>query len=186
MGLCLVGGTVLAFIFGFWYAFPVLLIGVFLTIGYFLLGTVQSAAQLVQTQDLEAAENRLALTFFPNLLFSMFKSNYYMIKGSIAMQKKDTKQAEHYLKLADKSGVSSDNEKAVILLQQAGIAFQRQNFTHAKKLLREVKELKVTEDMLKSHIKEFEKALAQSGKLKAAQRQGAYGMKRGKRQPKRR
>ena len=33
VALCLIGGTVLAFQFGFWYAFPFLLVGVFLLVG---------------------------------------------------------------------------------------------------------------------------------------------------------
>jgi len=186
MALTLIGGTILAFAINFWYALPILLIGIVLTIGYLLFGTVQSAAQLVQEQDIEGAEARLNLTASPKLLFSMNRSYYYMIKGSIAAQRKDNKGAEKYLKLADESGVSNDNEKAMILLQKASLSANRGNLIHAKKTLQELKKLNLTESTIKEHVAEFEKAMSQSGRIKAAQRQGAYGMKRGRRQPKRR
>ena len=186
MALTLIGGTILAFTINFWYAFPILLIGLVLTIGYFLFGTVQSAAKMVQENDLQGAEDRLNLIASPKLLFSMNRSYYYMIKGSIAAQRKDSKEAEKYLKLADETGVSNDNERAMIILQKASLAANRGNFNIAKKALKDLKGLTITEETIKGHVAEFEKAMAQSGRIKAAQRQGAYGAKRGKRQPKRR
>ena len=43
----LIGGTALAFTINFWYAFPLILIGLGLFVSYLLLGTVQSAAELM-------------------------------------------------------------------------------------------------------------------------------------------
>ena len=63
------GGIILAFIYGFWYALPFLLIGLGFIVSYILLGTVQSAAQFIQTMDFEGAEKRLDLTPNPNWLY---------------------------------------------------------------------------------------------------------------------
>ena len=45
-------GVVLTMLYGFWYAFPLYLIAVVLLAGYLLVGTVQSASQLMQIQDI--------------------------------------------------------------------------------------------------------------------------------------
>ncbi len=56
MALTLGGGILLAFIFGFWYSFPLILVGIILLVGYILLGTVQSSAMMMQNTDLLGAE----------------------------------------------------------------------------------------------------------------------------------
>ena len=104
----LVGGTVLAFLFGFWYALPVLLIGIILLVGYVLLGTVQSAALLMQKTDFLGAEKRLNMTFKPGWLYSANRAYYYMIKGGIAMQFKRNDEAELLLTKAQETGLPSD------------------------------------------------------------------------------
>ncbi|MBK8042043.1 MAG: hypothetical protein IPK21_04895 [Haliscomenobacter sp.] len=68
IAVSIIGGAVLAFAFGFWYAFPFFLAALTLIVGYILLGTVQSAAQFMQATDLEATEKRLNLTLSPKLL----------------------------------------------------------------------------------------------------------------------
>ncbi len=173
--ICLIGGTILAFIFGFWYAFPVLLIGLILGIGYLLFGTVQSAAEFLQKQDIAGTEKRLALTLSPKLLLSFNRSYYYMIKGTIAAQKKDLATAEKYFDMAQSAGLPGENENAMILVQQASIAASKQNWKKAKTIMRQIKKMKITEPAIKEQIKELERALQQSGRVKAMQRQGAFG-----------
>ena len=56
IALGLIGGIIMSATMGFWYGFPFILIGLGLLISYFLLGTVASAGQLLQTQDFNAAE----------------------------------------------------------------------------------------------------------------------------------
>ena len=89
IGLFLIGGTIAAFTIGFWWAFPFILAGIVLIIGYIMLGTVQSAAMMLQTGDFAGAEQRLALTYFPQWLFQTNKAYYYMLKGTLASQEKD-------------------------------------------------------------------------------------------------
>ena len=183
IALCLVGGIILAFAYGFWYAFPFLLAGVILLAGYILLGTVQSAGQMMQdlntiedeSQRLALAsevENRLALTIKPDWLFTTNRAYYNMIKGTLASLQKDSDAAATYLSKAQDIGLSSDNEKAMIELQMANIAVTKNNWNKAQIHLKKLKGLNVTEPMIKEQIQLFEKGMKNRGAVKAARRQG--------------
>lgn len=165
IALSFVGGTILAFAYGFWYAFPFFLIGLILLVGYLLLGTVQSAAMLMQKADFLGAEKRLGLIFFPRLLYSANRAYFYMIKGTTAMQFKRFDEAETLLNRAQDTGLPSDNERAMVLMQLANIAVSKNNFQGAKSLLRQAKQYKVTEAELKEQMLEFEKALKNQGAM---------------------
>jgi hypothetical protein len=165
----LIGGIVLSFLFGFWYALPFLLIGVALLVGYILLGTVQSAALLMQKMDFEGAEKRLNLTVKPRWLYSANRAYYYMIKGGIAMQTKRYPEAEVLLTKAQETGLPSDNERAMVLLQLANLAVVKNNLTGAQSLMRQAKQQKVTEVQIKEQIAEFDKALKNQGAMKTMQ-----------------
>ena len=84
MAVLTLGGVSMAFVWGFWWSFPFILTGIVLIVGYFLLGTVQSAAMILQTGDMAAAEKRLGLTFFPQWLYTPNRAYFYMLKGTIA------------------------------------------------------------------------------------------------------
>lgn len=170
IALTLVGGIILTFAYGFWYAFPFLLVGIILVVGYVLLGTVQSAAEIMQGGDLEAAEQRLNLTFKPEWLYKTNRAYYYMVKGNLAMQRKDTEEGEKWLKKAQGVDIPTDNEKAMIELQLANVAASRNKWKQAEIHMRNLKDLKVTEPMLKEQVEQFTKAFAQRGQMKAQQR----------------
>jgi len=176
IGLFLGGGILLTIFQGFWYAFPLLLIGLALLAGYIFLGTVQSTAQLVQDQQFEEAEKRLALTIKPNWLYKTNRAFYYMIKGTLAMNRKDHTAAEEWLTKAQSIELPSDNEKAMVLLQLANINVSKNKWIKAKGNFREMKKLKLTVPLMKEQIKMFEKALSQRGQMKHAQ-----GMQGGRR-----
>lgn len=168
IALFLMGGVALIFAFGFWYASLPILIGLILLTGYFLFGTVISAGNLAQTNDVEAAAKRLDLTLFPRLLYSTNKAMYYLMKSSFALQGGNNDEAESMLEKASQIKLNSDNEKAMVEFQFAGIAAKRGNMNKAKLHLKRLKEFKVTEPMLKEQIKEFEKAMGNSGLAKSA------------------
>ncbi len=176
IGLFLGGGILLTIFQGFWYAFPLLLVGLALLAGYIFLGTVQSTAQLVQDQQFEEAEKRLALTIKPEWLYKTNRAFFYMIKGTLAMNRKDHTAAEEWLTKAQSIELPSDNEKAMVLLQLANINVSKNKWTKAKANFQEMKKLKVTEPVMKEQIKMFEKALSQRGQMKHAQ-----GMQGGRR-----
>ncbi|MFT6336454.1 MAG: tetratricopeptide (TPR) repeat protein [Saprospiraceae bacterium] len=168
------GGIILAFTQGFWYAFIFLLIGIGLLASYFLLGTIQSAAEMVQTMDLEGAEKRLNLTYFPNLLLSANKPYYYIIRGTIAMQRNDITAAEGYLTEALELN-PADSEKGMVLLQLANISAQKNKWTSAQNYYRDAKKLNITEPQLKAQVEEFGKALKNRGQAKSGQGMGRKG-----------
>lgn len=177
IGLFLGGGILLAFFQGFWYALPLILVGLGLLASYILLGTVQSTAQLVQEQQLDEAEKRLALTWKPDWLYKTNRAFYYMIKGTLAMGRKDNTAAEKWLTKAQSIELPSDNEKAMVYLQLANIHASKNKWNKAKIIMSDLKKLKVTEPVMKEQIKQFEQAINQRGQMKHMQ--GMRGRKGG-------
>lgn len=177
MAFSLLGGLALTFIkgLGFWYALPLFLVGIVLLIGYFLLGTINSAAMLVQTGKWEEAEKRLSLTFWPKLLYVANRAYFFMLKGTIAMNQKDMDAGEMWLRKAQEVKLPSDNEKAMLELQLANIAASKGKWNQAVLHFKKIKDLKVTEPALRDQVKQFEKALENRGQVKAAQRMGQQG-----------
>jgi hypothetical protein len=163
----IIGGFLLGVLlwpfFGFWYGFPFLLVSVILLIGYLLLGTIMSANTLLSQQRFQEAEDRLKLTFFPNLLLVGYKGVFYMTHGAVALQKKDFNTAENWLKQALGAGLPSDNERGAAMLQLALIAGAKSNRVAAQNYLADIKKLNITEPLLKEQVKEMEKQLKQMG-----------------------
>ena len=171
IALGLLGGIALSAVYGFWYGFPFILIGLGLLLSYIFLGTVQSTAQLVQSQDFDAAEKRLNLTASPKLLYKTNRAFYYIMKGTLAMNRKDNDEAEQWLLKADAIDLPSDNETAMVSLQLANLQASKGKWNAAKIYVAKMKKLKVTEPMLKDQIKQFEKAFTNRGQAKHMQGQ---------------
>lgn len=177
------GGVILGFTWGWGYASLFLIAGLVLLAGYIFLGTVASAAKLMQAQDFEGTEKRLNWTLKPEWLYATNRAMFYMMKGTIAMQRKDNKEAEAYLKKAENIEVPTDNERAMIQLQLANIAAQKGSWNQVKLHVKNLKELSVSEPMIKEQIKQLEMAIKNKGQIKAAQRMGMGGQKGGFRNP---
>lgn len=175
IALFLSGGVALAVFVGFWYSFPVLLIGIILLVIYVLFGSVNSAAQNIQNGDFDGAEKKLNLTLKPSWLYVTQRAFYLIMKGSIAMNNKDSKTAEELFDKALHMNLPSDNERAMVLLQLANINAMKSKWSAAKNYFREIKKLKVTETMIKEQVDQFAKALENSGQAKAAQSMGKQG-----------
>jgi len=171
-------GAILNYIFGFWYSFPFYLMGVIMVASYLFLGTVQSAAQLVQDSDFEAAEKRLSLTKFPRILYITNRAFYYIMKGTLASQFGNQKEAEIHFNTALNLKLPSDNEKAMVLMQLANIKASKNNWTAASNYFKQAKKLKVTQSEIKGQLDYFEKALNNNrGQMKAARSMGKQGMR---------
>ena len=171
-------GAVLTGTMGFWYAFPFWLMGIIMLASYIFLGTVQSAAQLVQDGAFEAAEKRLSLTKFPNLLYITNRAFYYIMKGTLSSQAGDQKTAEEYFNTALGLNLPSDNEKAMVLMQLANIKASKNNWTAATNYFKQAKKLNVTQSDIRNQLDYFEKALHNNrGQFKAARSMGKQGMK---------
>jgi tetratricopeptide (TPR) repeat protein len=177
IALFLGGGIVLSFLYGFWYAFILLLIGVLLLVSYLMLGTIQSAAELVQLQQFEAAEKRLNLTLTPKLLYVTNRAFFYILKGSFALNRKDQDEGETYFNKALGLKLPSDNEKALILIQLASINATKSKWTAAQKYYKDASKLKITEKQLKDQLKQFEQVLASKGNMRHVAAMGKSGQK---------
>jgi len=177
-------GLVLAFTMGFWYSFPFWLLALTMLGSYLLLGTVQSAAQLVQDGEYDIAEHRLNLVKFPKLLYVTNRAFYYIMKGSIAAQRKDNTTAEGYFNIALSLKLPSENEKAMVYMQLANISASRSNWTAATNYFKQAKKLNVTQSDIRNQLDYFEKALSNNrGQMKAARSMGKHGMKMMKQGP---
>jgi tetratricopeptide (TPR) repeat protein len=171
----LFGGIILGFMYGFGYSWIMIFIGVLLLISYLMLGTIQSAAEMVQTMDLDGAEKRLDLTLSPKLLYVSNRAFYYIIKGTIAINRNDSVKAEDLFNQALALKLPTDTEKAMVLMQLANINAQKNKWTAAKNHFREAKKLKVVEPQLKEQMEMFEKALKNRGQAKSGQGMGRKG-----------
>ncbi len=171
----ILGGVALWVAFGFWYGFPFLLAGIILLAGFIFLGTVGPAAKAVQVQDFDRGEQLLNLTLKPEWLYSANRAFYYMMRGTIALSRKDLNTAEGWLKKADSIDVPTANEKAMLKLQLAQIEANRRNFPAAKKYLKAAKETNVKLPQIVEQIALLDNALKNSGQVKAAQRMGKEG-----------
>lgn len=181
IAVSIIGGILLTGAYGFWYAFPLWLAALIMLIGYFLLGTIGSAAQIMQTNDFDATERRLNLTVAPRLLYATNRAYFYMMKGSIAQFRGQTDEAELLLNRAQEIKVPTGNEGAMIQLQLANIAAQKNKWNQAKLHLRNAKQLEVTQQEIKDQIRQFEKAITNRGQNKAAMQSGGHRGQGGKR-----
>lgn len=182
--LCLIAGPVMMSVWGFWYGFPFLLIGLGLLASYIFLGTVQSAAQLIEKMDFEGAEKRLKLTPFPKLLYVTNRAFYYILNGSIALNLKKNDEAEEWFNLAKDLKLPSDSERGLVLMQLASINANKGKWNQAKVYYQEVKKLKITEPQLKEQIKQFDTAFRQRGQAKHLRTGGAVRSGGKRRRPK--
>ncbi len=168
IALFLGGGILLAFTISFWYALPLILIGLGLLASYIFLGTIQSAALMMQKMDFDACEQRLALTFKPNWLYVTNRAYYFLIKGSIAIQRNQAEGAEMWFNKAQSLKLPSDNERAMILIQMINIHLTKNRITQANNAYRELKKLNLTTDMFKDQIKMIDDVMKQQGRMKMA------------------
>ncbi len=172
IALFLGGGIVAAFTIGFWWAFPLILIGLGFLASYVLLGTVQSAAELMQAMDFEGAEKRLEMTLKPEWLYVTNRSFYYIVKGSLEGNNKNNKEAEEWFEKALALKLPSDNEKGMVLLQLSSLNANKGNMRKAKNYFKELKKLKITEKQIKSQIEEFEKQFSQYNQMRGSAMMG--------------
>ncbi len=180
----LIGGVALWATLGVWYGIWFVLAGIILLAGYLLLGTVQSAAELMQTMDFDGVEKRLGLTLSTKLLYKTNRAYYFFLLGTVAMNRNQLDAAEKYFLQAESAGMASETEKAMIQFQLASIQANKNNWTAAQMHFKNAKQYKVTEPQLKDQMTQFEKVLKQRGMHKmggAAQRRQGFVQPGGKR-----
>jgi tetratricopeptide (TPR) repeat protein len=177
----LIGGVALWATMGVWYGIWFVILGLALLATYIFLGTVQSAAVLMQDTDFDGADKRLNLTLNPKWLYATNRAYFYMIKGSVALAQKNVEEGERWLKKAEEVNVPTDNEKAMLQLQLANIAASKGKWKQAERHFRVAKQCKITEPNVKEQFKQFEKAFSNRGQMKQAGRGGGAMRPGGKR-----
>jgi tetratricopeptide (TPR) repeat protein len=170
-----IGGVILSAAIHFWYGFPFWLTGLFLLVGYILLGTVQSAAQFMQSMDFIKAEQRLGMTLNYKWLLGPNRAYYYIIKGTIALNTKKQDEAEMWLNKANDMALQSDDERGMVLLQLANLSATKGKWNNAQIHFRTAKKLKITDPNLREQLKQFEKALSNRGQMKHMRQGGKKG-----------
>ena len=140
------------------------------------MGTVQSAGTLMQEMKFDEAEKRLDMTVKPNWLYKTYRALYFLLKGSMAMQRKDNDTAEMWLTKAQSIELPSDDEKAMVALQLASINANRGKWTAAEKHHRILKSLNVRTPQIKEQIAQFDKMMKNKGAIKQAARMNRGGM----------
>ncbi len=167
-----IGGIIFTFVWGFGYSWIFFLIGLIFLASYLFLGTIQSSTELLQKMDFDGAEKRLNMTLFPKILYVTNRAFYFILKGSLAAQRKDNNTAEGYFKQALALKLPTDNEKGMVLLQMAGLQANKNNWAAAKKYFYQTKGLKITEPQIKEQLKQLESALNNSSQIQQAQKMG--------------
>lgn len=175
IAVTILGGIALWSSYGFWYGFFFLLTGIILLAGLIFLGTVGPAAQALQEADYDKAEKYLKLTPNPNWLYATNKAYYYMLKGNIAIARKDTTEGERYLKLAEQVEVPTDNEKAMLQIQLTQLAANKGKWKEAMIHFKKAKACKISEGPIKDQFRQLELIMGQRGQAKAAMRMGKQG-----------
>ncbi|WP_020566709.1 tetratricopeptide repeat protein [Neolewinella persica] len=175
IALCLIGGIGLWVSLGIWYGIFFVITGLILLGGYIFLGTVAPAAKQIQSQDFDGAEKTLNMTLKPEWLYSANRAFYYMMRGNIALQRKDINGGEVWLRKAEAIDIPTPTEKATLHFQLAQIEYQRKNFNAAKKYLKKAQDANIKIPQIREQIDMMDKALKQSGQMKAAQRMGKAG-----------
>lgn len=171
----LIGGIALWATLGVWYGIFFVIAAVFLFVGYVFLGTVAPAAKRVQVQDFDGAEKMLDLTLKPEWLYSANRAFYYIMRGNIALNRRQFAEGEAFLRQAEAIDIPTPTERATVHFQLAQIEYQKKNFTAAKKYLAKAKEANIKIPQIREQIEQMDRALKQSGQVKAAQRMGRQG-----------
>lgn len=160
MAVLLIGGVIVSFLpYGLAWSWILLIPGIILLVGYFLFGTIASASQILQQGQIDAAEERLKLTYKPEWLLSMNRGTYYFIHGAIETQRRNFDGAEKYMNQALEIGMPTDDFTAQIHLFLAQIAASRNKMNQARNALREAKKLNVTDPQVQAAIKQIETEL---------------------------
>jgi tetratricopeptide (TPR) repeat protein len=152
--------TVLLSIFaGFSWSWIPLLFLIYFVGRYFLVGTVPSAAMIMQMGNIEGAEKELSYTKKPEWLQFGMRPMFYFMKGMLAMQTKKYAEAERLIQKAVDEGLPQDDTLAGAYLSFSGLYFQKNNKPECKRYLELAKKIKPTMPELKKYIADIENAL---------------------------
>lgn len=113
-----------------------------MTLGYFLNGAVYLAFRKLGKNDLNEADRLLQMTRYPQYLGRTQKAYYFYIKGCVEANKENLPQAAIAFETALRTGLRTENDKAIAMLNLAGIHYSLDEHEKAVKYLYAAKNLK--------------------------------------------
>ncbi|XZF12508.1 hypothetical protein ACTHGU_12005 [Chitinophagaceae bacterium MMS25-I14] len=142
--LIIIGALVAIFFasVGFWLQMGAALAFVLLIVlGYFLNGAVFLAFRKLSKNDFEQAEKLLDMTKYPQYLGRSQKAYYYFTRACIEGNKGNLQPAATAFETAIKTGLRTQNDTAVALLNLATINYNLGEKSKAKKYLQSLKQV---------------------------------------------
>lgn len=123
---------------GFWTSFILYLIAVVLIVGHFIVGPLRLLQEPMENGDMEGAKKVLDSIWFPGLLIKPVRSQYYTIKGNLAMLNQDYDGAEKLMKKGlDMGGSMMKSQEGGNKLQLGMLAMQKGNMKDAESYIRQ-------------------------------------------------
>jgi hypothetical protein len=123
---------------GFWPSFIVYLIALILIVGHFLIGPLRLLQEPMESGDMEAVKKILDSIWFPGLLIKPVRSQYYTLKGNMAMVNQDFDTAEKLMKKGlDTGGSMLKSQEGSNKLQLGMLALQKNDFKQGEAYIRQ-------------------------------------------------
>jgi tetratricopeptide (TPR) repeat protein len=118
--------------------------------GYFRIGTVLLALTRIRKEDFKEAERIIDYTTKPERLGKAQRAYYFFVKGFVARDKENNKEAQMFLEEALQEGLKNESDRAMALLALADMALIRKNKAEAKDYFLKIKGLKVKSELMPS------------------------------------
>ena len=123
---------------GFWTSFILYLAGLILVVGHFIIGPLRLLQEPMENGDMEAAKKVLDSIWFPGLLIKPVRSQYFTIKGNLAMLNQDFDNAEKLMKKGlNMGGSMMKAQEGGNKLQLGMLAMQKGNIKEAESYIRQ-------------------------------------------------
>jgi tetratricopeptide (TPR) repeat protein len=122
----------------FWPSFILYFIAVVLIVGHFLFGPLRLLQEPMEKGDMDGVKKVLDSIWFPGLLIKPMRSQYYSVKGNMAMVNNDYDTAEEMMKKGlDTGGSLLKSQEGSSKLQLGMVALQKNNFRQAESYIRQ-------------------------------------------------
>ncbi len=123
---------------GFWASFILYLVAVVLIVGHFLIGPLRLLQEPMERGDMEGAKKVLDSIWFPGLLIKPVRSQYYTIKGNLAMANQDFDAAEKMMKKGlDMGGSMMKSQEGANKLQLGMLSMQKGDLKQGEAYIRQ-------------------------------------------------
>jgi tetratricopeptide (TPR) repeat protein len=122
----------------FWPSFILYFIAIVLILGHFLFGPLRLLQAPMESGDIEGAKKILDTIWFPALLIKPVRSQYFSVKGNLAMASNDYDTAEKYMKKGlDTGGSMMKAQEGSSKLQLGMLAMQKGDLKQGESYIRQ-------------------------------------------------